>query len=123
MPEGYKVNIVAARRKDESGKIMHIAPVCFRHTVNGSFFAEWFRKELVKCIPKGSTVIMYNATHHPKKRLARLVRRHGMRLLFLPTYSPDLNPIESRNQLFEHPNTLQNASVSTLPAFAFSLIP
>jgi transposase len=94
MPECYKVNMVAARRKDESGKIMHIAPVCFRHTMNGSFFAEWFRKELVKSIPKGSTVIMDNATHHPKKRLARLVRRHGMRLLYLPTYSPDLNPIE-----------------------------
>ena len=37
---------------------------------------------------------MDNATHHPKTRLRNLARRHGMRLLFLPTYSPDLNPIE-----------------------------
>lgn len=37
---------------------------------------------------------MDNATHHPKIKLANLARRHGMRLLFLPTYSPDFNPIE-----------------------------
>jgi transposase len=37
---------------------------------------------------------MDNATHHPKKKLFNLARRHGIRLLFLPPYSPDLNPIE-----------------------------
>jgi transposase len=49
---------------------------------------------LVKVVPGGSTIIMDNATHHPKKKLFNLARRHGMRLLFLPPYSPDLNPIE-----------------------------
>ena len=37
---------------------------------------------------------MDNATHHPKKKLKNIAKRHGMRLEFLPTYSPDLNPIE-----------------------------
>ena len=37
---------------------------------------------------------MDNASHHPKKRLINLARRHGMKLEFLPTYSPDFNPIE-----------------------------
>ena len=41
-----------------------------------------------------SVIIMDNASHHPKKRLSDLARRHGMKLEFLPTYSPDFNPIE-----------------------------
>ena len=49
---------------------------------------------MLKAISKGSTVIMDNATHHPKKKLINLARRHGIRLLFLPPYSPDYNPIE-----------------------------
>jgi hypothetical protein len=37
---------------------------------------------------------MDNASHHPKAKLRNLARRHGIKLLFLPTYSPDLNPLE-----------------------------
>jgi transposase len=37
---------------------------------------------------------MDNASFHPFKKLKNLCRRHGMRLLFLPAYSPDYNPIE-----------------------------
>jgi putative transposase len=37
---------------------------------------------------------MDNASFHPKKKLRNLARRHGLNLLFLPTYSPDYNPIE-----------------------------
>jgi putative transposase len=37
---------------------------------------------------------MDNASFHPKKKLRNLARRHGIKLLFLPPYSPDFNPIE-----------------------------
>lgn len=37
---------------------------------------------------------MDNATFHRKKKLRNLARRHGLKLLFLPAYSPDLNSIE-----------------------------
>jgi transposase len=90
-----KTNVVAARRRDEYGKLHHIAPLCFNHTANSEFFVNWFKTKLLKAIPKGSTIIMDNASHHPPKKLSNLVRRHGMKLLFLPTYSPDFNPIEN----------------------------
>jgi transposase len=45
-------------------------------------------------VPKGTTVIMDNASFHPPKKLKNPCRRHGMGLLFLPAYSPDYNPIE-----------------------------
>ena len=89
-----KTNVVAARRRDIFGKLVHISPLCFNHTANGTFFTQWFRQGLVKSVPKGATIIMDNATHHPKKKLFNLARRHGVKLLFLPTYSPDLNPLE-----------------------------
>ena len=89
-----KTNVIAARRRDVFGNILHIEPLCFNYTANSAFFIEWFRKRLVKSIPKGATIIMDNATHHPKKKLSNLARRHGVKLLFLPTYSPDLNPLE-----------------------------
>jgi transposase len=37
---------------------------------------------------------MDNASFHRKKKLRNLARRHGVKLLFLPAYSPDFNPIE-----------------------------
>ena len=37
---------------------------------------------------------MDNASFHPKAKLRNLARRHGMSILFLPAYSPDLNPLE-----------------------------
>jgi len=42
---------------------------------------------------KGYTVIMDNAGFHRKKELRKLARGK-VRLLFLPPYSPDYNPIE-----------------------------
>ena len=54
----------------------------------------WFKEKLLKAAPKGSTIIMDNASFHPKAKLRNLARRHGMNILFLPAYSPDLNPLE-----------------------------
>jgi transposase len=84
-----RTNVVAARSGSNT-----VAPLCYTQNTNGEFFTEWFRKRLVKAIAKGSTVIMDNASFHPKKKLRNLARRHGVKLLFLPPYSPDLNPIE-----------------------------
>jgi transposase len=59
------------------------------------FFEGWFENNLLKAIPEGEgfTVIMDGASFHRKKRLRKLARGK-IRLLFLPPYSPDYNPIE-----------------------------
>jgi transposase len=54
----------------------------------------WFENNLLKIIPKGSTVIMDNARFHNKERLRKIARGKVL-LLFLPPYSPDYNPIEN----------------------------
>jgi transposase len=60
----------------------------------GELFEDWFKTRLVKSVSKGATIIMDNASFHRKKKLRNLARRHSVKLLFLPAYSPDLNPIE-----------------------------
>ena len=84
-----RTNVVAGRLGTRI-----VAPFCYVENMTGPLFTEWFRKILVKSVPKGSTVIMDNASFHLKPKLKNLARRHGIRLLFLPPYSPDFNPIE-----------------------------
>jgi transposase len=57
------------------------------------FFEDWFKNCLLEEIPKGYTAIMDNARFHNRERL-RKIARGKIRLLFLPPYSPDYNPIE-----------------------------
>jgi hypothetical protein len=83
-----RVHVVGARCK---GK--HFAVKRYRHTTNSEFFEQWFADCLLTETPKGYTVIMDNAKFHRKAELRKLARGK-VRLLFLPPYSPDYNPIE-----------------------------
>jgi len=85
----HRTNVVAAKIGDKI-----VAPYCYTQTMTSALFIEWFRKDFIKSIPKGTTAIMDNASFHPKVKLKNLARRHGIKLLFLPPYSPDFNPIE-----------------------------
>ena len=52
------------------------------------------RHALVPALTPGQTVILDNLSVHRAARVRRLIEAAGCRLLFLPPYSPDLNPIE-----------------------------
>ena len=84
-----RTNVIAAKIGDSI-----VAPLCYTENTTSSGFVEWFRTKFVKAVPKGTTAIMDNASFHPRKKLKNLCRRHGIKLLFLPAYSPDFNPIE-----------------------------
>jgi transposase len=56
-------------------------------------FEQWMEHKLLQEVPAGSTVIMDNASIHRKEALQK-TREGKVNLLFLPPYSPDLNPIE-----------------------------
>lgn len=86
---GQRVNVVAAQVGDEI-----VATLCYTENATGESFIKWFKTSLIKSVRKGVTVIMDNASFHPKKKLRDLARRHGIKVLFLPPYSPDYNPIE-----------------------------
>ena len=84
-----RINVVAGLH----GK-RHVAVRCYDHPSNSAFFEDWFEYELIPAIPKGSVIILDNASFHRKKQLGIIAMRRGVILLFLPPYSPDLNLIE-----------------------------
>jgi len=50
---------------------------------------------LIPELKAGQVVIMDNATFHKSEEFRRVIESAGCRILFLPAYSPDLNPIET----------------------------
>lgn len=47
-------------------------------------------------LPKDSVIVLDNATFHKNKDMQDYIRDAGFTLEYLPTYSPDLNPIEHK---------------------------
>ena len=66
----------------------------FTRTINSEVFMAWVRDTLLPQIPPQSVLIMDNATFHKRKDIQLLIQEAGHKLLYLPPYSPDLNPIE-----------------------------
>jgi transposase len=70
------------------------APCLFDGPINGEVFLAWLRKILIPSLKPGQVVIMDNLGSHRGKAVRQALRQAGAKLLFLPKYSPDLNPIE-----------------------------
>ena len=58
-------------------------------------FVTWVRRRLVPALRPGDIVVLDNLRAHTDPRVARLIRRGGARVHFLPPYSYDFNPIEA----------------------------
>lgn len=62
--------------------------------MNGRIFETWIGTQLVPTLSPGDIVILDNVGFHKSERAEQLVKAKSAWLLFLPPYSPDLNPIE-----------------------------
>ena len=62
--------------------------------VNGDVFEAFVEQVLVPELEPGDVVIMDNLSSHKRVRTRELIESAGAELVFLPPYSPDLNPIE-----------------------------
>lgn len=76
------------------GTKQFIAPFEFSGYTDTSLFNGWFENILCPALQPGQVVILDNASFHKSPALIDMVENVGCRLLFLPPYSPDLNPIE-----------------------------
>jgi len=70
------------------------APWVLDGPINGEAFKVYVETQLVKTLKPGDIVVADNLGSHKSKAVRKLVRDAGAHLLFLPAYSPDLNPIE-----------------------------
>lgn len=79
------------------------APCVIDGPINGELFTAWVEQFLVPTLSPGDIVIMDNLGSHKGQAVRHAIRSAGARLLFLPPYSPELNPIE---QVFAKLKTL-----------------
>lgn len=71
-----------------------IAPWVVDAPMNRAIFETYVETQLAPAIKPGDVVILDNLSSHKSERAETFIRSRGAWLLFLPPYSPDLNPIE-----------------------------
>jgi transposase len=91
-----------------------IAPFVLDGPINGECFLAYVEHVLVPELRPGDIVILDNLSSHKNQAAARAVAEAGARLLFLPPYSPDLNPIEMMFAKFKE--LLRRAEARTVEA-------
>ena len=91
VPHGHwkTLTFVAALRCDGIN-----APCVFDQPINGRSFLAWVTEFLVPTLRRRDVVVMDNLSSHKAIAVRRAIRAAGAQLIFLPRYSPDLNPIE-----------------------------
>jgi len=90
-----------------------VAPLTYEGYCNRAVFETWLETQLLPALPYGSVIICDNASFHKGGRIAELIQQAGCALLYLPPYSPDLNPIE--HQWFVRKNRMRKQIHSGQP--------
>lgn len=89
----------AKRRTNVIGALVgkHLLTVClFESTINTVVFDAWVQQDLLPKLPKHSIIVMDNAAFHKGAGMLKALESQQQILLYLPPYSPDLNPIEHK---------------------------
>jgi transposase len=79
------------------------APWCLDSAMNGTAFLTYVKTQLCPTLKPGDIIIADNLSSHKVVGVKEMAEAKGARLLYLPSYSPDLNPIE---QVFAKLKTL-----------------
>ena len=100
---------VAALRHDRI-----TAPCVFDGPINGPCFRAWTEQALAPTLHAGDIVILDNLNSHKVAGIKQAIEARGAKLVYLPPYSPDLNPIEQVFAKLKH--MLRKASARTTEA-------
>jgi transposase len=101
------LTFIAALRHDRID-----APFVFDGPINGELFLYYVEKVLASTLSPGDVVVLDNLGSHKTKAARAAIRARGAHLIFLPPYSPDLNPIEQVFAKLKH--LLRKAAARTV---------
>ena len=90
-----------------------VAPMVLDGPMNGEAFLAYICQVLVPELQKGNVVIMDNLPAHKVKGVRDAIESTGARLIYLPPYSPDFNPIEMAFSKLKA--ALRKAAARTIP--------
>jgi transposase len=71
-----------------------VAPTVVDGAINGELFEAYVRQQLAPTLRAGDVVVMDNLACHKRAGVREAIEGAGARLLYLPPYSPEFNPIE-----------------------------
>ncbi len=86
---GPNVTLIAALTPEGFGALLSVDGA-----VNGQVFAAYLDQVLGPTLRPGDVVVLDNLSVHKVAGLEQVAQKYGARLLYLPPYSPDFNPIE-----------------------------
>ena len=95
------------------------APWLIDGPIDGESFLIYVEKLLLPTLHPGDIVVMDNLGSHRSKAVRRLIRSVGAKLILLPKYSPDLNPIEQVFAKLKH--LLRKAAARTIEAIGTAI--
>ena len=90
------------------------APMVLDGPMNGPAFLTYVEQVLVPTLKRGMIVVMDNLPAHKLPGVRAAIQATGARLLLLPPYSPDFNPIE--NAFAKLKAILRKAAARTIPS-------
>jgi len=125
IPHGHRKTSTFIGCLHESGMI---APYVLDGAVNAALFVAYVEQHLASALRSGDIVIMDNLPVHKVARVRVAIEAVGAKLLYLPPYSPDLNPIEMvfaklKSQLRAAAIRTVDALWNALGAIAIALTP
>lgn len=71
------------------------APMVVDGAINGELFLAYVEQVLLPTLQEGDIVVMDNLSSHKVAGVEKMIESAGAQVLYLPQYSPDLNPIEN----------------------------
>lgn len=90
--KGKRISVIDVR--NHKHQLLH--PFYFEGSTNKEIFKTYLTKILLLNLPKDSYLIMDNSSFHKGEEIENLIKESNIKLIYLPTYSPDLNPIEKK---------------------------
>jgi transposase len=100
-PKGERLRLSVPRRRGKNTTLLSSMTVggmgpslAVEWATTARVFETYLKKVLAPKLKEGRIVIMDNLGAHRPKRVRELIERKGCQLLYLPSYSPDYNPIE-----------------------------
>jgi transposase len=82
--------------------------------VNSEVFLTWVTQDLLPKLSSQGVIVMDNASFHKRLDIQEAIRHAGHLLLFLPPYSPQLNPIEPKWAQAKAIRKQQHCSISDI---------
>jgi transposase len=106
---GRNLTLIASMSLHGMGESM-----CFEGATDAKAFEVYVEQFLAPSLTEGQVVVMDNLGAHRPKRIRELIEERGCELLYLPSYSPDYNPIEEAFAKIK--NLLRKAAARTREA-------